>query len=159
MRPLGRKGVFLLVLHGKKNKAQSILEYATVITCAVAALLTMAVYTKRAYQGRLKQTADQLGSQYAPRRATGDFTTNYTSDSVSQSLTVTEVELGYDLDGDGELEDDVTATRSISGYGTYTDANGDGVIQIGEISGGAVTRRAGGETVGIIRSDEDLFDE
>lgn len=143
----------------KKSKAQSILEYATVIACAVAALLTMQVYIKRAMQWRLKQNADQFGAQYAPRRTNGNFTTAYNSDSVTQSVTLTEVELGYDLDGDGALENDVTATRSIAALGKWTDTNGDGLIQEEELSGGVVTTQKGSETVGIIKSDEDLFEE
>jgi len=146
-------------LHEKKNKAQSILEYATVIACAVAALLTMQVYIKRALQGKYKQNADSLGAQYAPRRTTGISLTTYNSDSVTQSVVFTELDLGYDVDGDGELEDDVTVTRSISGYGAYSDANGDGIVQPEEISGGTLSTRSGSEKVGKIEADEDLFDE
>ena len=148
-----------MVLHGKKNKAQSILEYATVIACAVAALLTMQVYIKRAYQGKLKQTADSLGASYAPRRTTGNSRATYNSDSVTQSIVLSELDLGYDVDGDGEIEDDVTVTRTVSGYGTWNDANGDGLVQPEEISGGTNSTRVGSETVGKIKADEDLFDE
>jgi hypothetical protein len=148
-----------LVLHGKKNKAQSILEYATVIACAVAALLAMQVYIKRAYQGKLKQTADSFGSQYAPRKTTGNIVTTYNSDSVTQSIILTEQDIGYDADGDGAIEDDVTVMRTISGYGSWNDGNGDGVVQPDEISGGTLSTRSGTEKVGKIKADEDLFDE
>jgi hypothetical protein len=119
----------------------------------------MQVYIKRAYQGRLKQTADQFGPQYAPRRTTGSYVTNFTSDSVTQVKVLTEVDLGYDLDGDGELEYDVTATRSITGLGVYSPLDADGIVQPDELVGGAITRRVGNETVGEIRVDEGLFDE
>jgi hypothetical protein len=119
----------------------------------------MQVYIKRAMQGRYKQIADDFGPQYAPRRTTGNFTTTFTGRSVTQSIPLSEVDLGYDLDGDAVLEDDVTATRNIAALGTYTDLNSDGIIQPGEISGGTVTRKRGNETVGIIRFDDDLFDE
>lgn len=135
------------------------MEYATVIVCAVAALLTMQVYIKRAYQGKLKQTADSLGAQYAPRRTTGDFTTTFTSDSVSQSIVLSEINLGYDLDDDGILESEVTATATITGLGIWVDLNSDGLATPEELFGGALTTRAGQETVGIIRADEGLFDE
>jgi hypothetical protein len=147
------------VFRGKKNRAQSVLEYATVIACTVAALLAMQIYIKRSMQGRLKRTADQFGPHYAPMRTTGDYTTTYTSNSVTQSITQSEVDLGYDLDGDAVLEDNVTAVRTISGYGTYTDTSGDGIIQPTEISGGTVTTRTGGETVGVIAYTDDLFTE
>ena len=148
-----------MALHGRENKAQSVLEYAAVIACAVAALLAMQVYVKRAYQSRLKEVADQLGPHYAPRRTTGNFTTTYNSNSLSQSIIKSEIDLGYDLDGDGVLEDEVTATQSIYGLGTWSDSDSDEEIDETEISGGAVTRQVGNETVGPISYDEDLFDE
>lgn len=50
-----------------------------VITCVVAALLAMQVYFKRGIQGRLRQTADALGQQYAPKKTTGSSNLNYES--------------------------------------------------------------------------------
>ncbi len=144
----------------RRNKAQTVLEYATVISCAVAALITMQVYIKRAYQGKLKQTADQFGAQYAPRRTTGSYVTNFTTDTVTQTKVLTEIDLNYDLDGDGELESDSTATRSITGLGTYVDdGGGDGIVMPWELIGGSVSTKVGNETVGEIRADEGLFDE
>lgn len=144
---------------GRKIKAQSILEYATVIACLVAAILTMQVYIKRAMQGKYKEVADQFGPQYAPRRVTGNYTTTYSSDSITQSEVLSEIDLGYDLDGDAALESDVTATRNFAGVGTWSDTNSDGLVQPGELSGGTVTTHRGSETVGIIAFNEDLFDE
>ncbi len=46
------------------KKAQSTLEYAMIIASAVTALVIMHHYFNRSIQGRLKDTADQLGSQY-----------------------------------------------------------------------------------------------
>jgi len=53
-----------------KRKGQNILEYTTVLGVVAAALLIMQVYVKRSYQGRLKQEADSVGSQYSPRHTT-----------------------------------------------------------------------------------------
>lgn len=143
----------------RRSRAQTVLEYATVLVCVVVALITMQVYIKRAYQGRLKQTADQFGPQYAPRRTTGSYVTNFTSDSSSQVMTLSEVDLGYDLDGDGVLENDVTATSSISGLGIWVDLNADGVMTPDELFGGNINRIVGNETIGQIRANEGLFDE
>ena len=148
-----------MVCHRRKNKAQTILEYATVIACAVAALLTMQVYIKRAYQWKLKENADSFGPQYAPRRTTGDSLTTYNSDSITQSLPLNEQDVGYDANGNGVIDDDITLTRTVSGYGIWNDANSDGIIQPEEITNGTRTTRSGNETVGIIKADEGLFDE
>lgn len=42
------------------------LEYAMVIACIAAALLTMQHYIKRSIQGRVRESADTIGEQYAP---------------------------------------------------------------------------------------------
>ena len=135
------------------------MEYAVVIVCAVAALITMQVYIKRAFQGKLKQTADSMGAQYAPRRTTGDYTTNFTSYSMKQDIVVSEEDLGFDLDDDGSIDYDDTATASITGLGLWVDVNGDGVATPDELFGGTLTTKVGQETVGIIKANEGLFDE
>ena len=56
------------------KKGQSALEYTVVIVIAVAALLAMQVYIKRAFQGKLRQAADEVGGQYAPKATTSDIT-------------------------------------------------------------------------------------
>ncbi len=65
------------------KKAQTILEYSILMTIIVAAFLTMQVYMKRAFQGRWKQSVDDLGEQYD----TNSFSANirYTSNTVSES--------------------------------------------------------------------------
>ncbi len=70
------------------RKAQSTLEYAIVIVVMVAALISMQIYLKRAVQGRIRQTADDLGLQYDPNATTG--TIEITSDSLIQINTTTE---------------------------------------------------------------------
>lgn len=46
------------------RRAQSTLEYAVLLAVVVAAILGIQVYSKRAVQGRLRQTADQIGAQW-----------------------------------------------------------------------------------------------
>lgn len=48
------------------NKAQVILEFAVVVAICVAALMAMRIFTKRAYAGKLKESADRIGDQFSP---------------------------------------------------------------------------------------------
>lgn len=73
----------------KHNKAQSILEYAMVLAVLVAVIVAIQVYVKRAVQGRLKQSADQIGDQFTTAET-------YTVQNVNQSAR-TEKTLTSDL--------------------------------------------------------------
>ncbi len=70
------------------KKAQGTLEFAVLIVALVAALLAMQIYIKRAIQGRLRQTADDLGAQYAPRATTSVITIKQDSDINTTTETV-----------------------------------------------------------------------
>lgn len=59
------------------KKGQSTLEYAVLIAVIVAGLLTMQMFMKRGYQGRLRSSTDDIGEQFSPEYAT----TNYTATS------------------------------------------------------------------------------
>ncbi len=65
-----------------KNKAQSTLEYAILIGVIVAGLIAMQVYLKRGWQGKLKESADSMGSQFSPGYSTSNYTTNTFSNST-----------------------------------------------------------------------------
>jgi hypothetical protein len=65
------------------KKAQSILEYTVLFSLILAGLLMMQVYVKRAYQGRIKQDAEQLGPQYSPGHSTSLTTTQSTTDTTT----------------------------------------------------------------------------
>lgn len=49
----------------RKKKAQSTLEYAVLIIIVIGALLSIQVYLKRGIQGRMRSSADDIGSQYS----------------------------------------------------------------------------------------------
>jgi len=66
----------------RKAKGQSTLEYVILIGFVVAALIAMGVYMKRGFQGKLRESTDQIGEQYSPGHTTGTFTT-----TVSMSQT------------------------------------------------------------------------
>jgi Flp pilus assembly pilin Flp len=54
------------------KRGQTIFEYAVLIGVTVAALIAMQTYMKRAMQGRLRQSAEQLseGGFYSPKATT-----------------------------------------------------------------------------------------
>lgn len=59
------------------KEAQSILEYAVLLCMILISLVSMQVFIRRCYQGRLKQQAETLGSQYSIGH-TSSFTTTST---------------------------------------------------------------------------------
>ncbi len=61
-----------------KRKGQGTLEYSMVIICIVAALLATQYYIKRAIQGRVKESADTIGEQYAPKSMNSQITITQT---------------------------------------------------------------------------------
>lgn len=69
----------LTKLHARNG--QSTLEYAVLIGVIVAGLVGMQVYIKRGFQGKLKESADSMGSQFSP----GETVSNYTTKSGTSS--------------------------------------------------------------------------
>jgi hypothetical protein len=65
------------------KKTQSILEYVVLLCVIVSSLLLMQVFIKRAYQGRLKAEAEQIGQQYSPGHTTSLIEINTTSTSTT----------------------------------------------------------------------------
>lgn len=49
-----------------QRKGQSLLEYSILMIIIIAAFLTMQAYIKRGFQGRWKQSVDDMGEQYDP---------------------------------------------------------------------------------------------
>ena len=66
----------------KIRKAQTTLEYASLIAVVVGALVAMQVFIKRGVQGRYRSAANDIGEQYSPRNTTGTQTVNISSTSV-----------------------------------------------------------------------------
>jgi uncharacterized protein (UPF0333 family) len=63
-------------------RGQSTLEYVILLGFVVAALIAMGIYMKRGFQGKLRESTDQVGEQYSA----GKTTSTYTSTSnMSQS--------------------------------------------------------------------------
>ena len=68
----------------KKNRAQSLSEYAVVLGLVSVALVSMQVYIKRGMQGRLRDMANQISPvQYERANATANYT-------ITRSSNITE---------------------------------------------------------------------
>jgi hypothetical protein len=57
-----------------KTKGQSTLEYVILLGFVIAALIAMGFYMKRGFQGRLRESTDQVGEQYEAGKTTGKYT-------------------------------------------------------------------------------------
>ncbi|MFA5157455.1 MAG: hypothetical protein WC532_08775 [Candidatus Omnitrophota bacterium] len=66
-----------------KKNGQSLMEYAILFSVVAAALLIMQFYVKRAYQGRIKQDADEVGQQYSPGHTASSIYTNTMATSTT----------------------------------------------------------------------------
>ena len=59
----------------RTKTGQSTLEYAILIAVIVGGLIGMQAYVKRGVQGRLRNSADDIGDQYSPGQVESSFTT------------------------------------------------------------------------------------
>ena len=76
------------------NRAQTTLEYAILIGVVVAGLIAMQVYLKRGFQGKLKENADTMGTQFSPGYTTSRYTTHNVTNSneeVADGVTTTTI--------------------------------------------------------------------
>lgn len=61
----GQKGLF----------GQSTLEYAILVVVVIMALIGIQAYLKRGIQGRMRESADQIGDQFSAGLTTSNITT------------------------------------------------------------------------------------
>ncbi len=129
-RGANSKGLFPIICILRSSKAQSTLEYAMIIVCFVAALAGMRLYITRGMQGRLRQSADQLGPQYDPNNTRGNLRVSYNSTTITNVTTLSEEDLknrcesikgtgrctpaDWDLNGDGYCWKNVTGAETIT---------------------------------------------
>lgn len=69
------------------RRAQSVLEYAVVVTCVVFSLIAMQTYMRRGIQGRLRDQADSLGQPYEPGSTISDTTLESSSSTTTTTTT------------------------------------------------------------------------
>jgi len=67
------------------SRGQSTLEYVILIGFVVAALIAMGFYMKRGFEGKLRESTDQVGEQYSSGNTTSSYTT---STNMSQNEVV-----------------------------------------------------------------------
>jgi len=100
-------------MHREHNKGQSFIEYSLVTICIVAALLGMQYYLKRAVQGRLRESADAIGEQYAPRHTTSTITITHTGNSEIETTEVErDGEFGPEFGLETTIKTDETTRRT-----------------------------------------------
>lgn len=93
----------------RSRPAESTLEFAVFVFIVIMALLSMAVYGKRAFQGRYREAADELGGQYDPAYTKSDITITSTSDLIT--ATTTKQVMGNQLETTSEQESEETSRR------------------------------------------------
>lgn len=119
-----------------KNKGQSTLEYALVITVIMAAMVAINVYMKRGVQGKLRESADKIGEQYAAGKTVATITTQRTGNMVSRDT--------FGL-ADSSTFGDAATTDTAKGVSRYV------VTTAGQ------TQRSSTETINDKLADEKLF--
>ncbi len=81
----------------RRQKGQSVVEYAVLLVIVMGALVAMTNYIKRAVQGRWKSVVDDMGDQYDPRLT--EIKLNHTieveTDSTIRAVTLGAGETGY----------------------------------------------------------------
>lgn len=73
-----------------RKRGQSTLEYGIIIAVVVGALLLMSTYVRRGYQGRLRDSADDMGTQFDPFATNSHFVTtsiSYQNQRTEHGLT------------------------------------------------------------------------
>ena len=60
------------------SRGQSTLEYVILLGFVVAALIAMGIYMKRGFQGKLRESTDQVGEQYSAGKTLSNYTTTST---------------------------------------------------------------------------------
>jgi hypothetical protein len=68
------------------RKGQSLMEYTVLFVCITAAVIGMQIYVKRAIQGRIKQTADQVGEPYDTNNFRSTVYSNMSSNMTNRQF-------------------------------------------------------------------------
>ena len=71
---------------GTHRRGQSVVEYAVMLCAITGALVGMQIYVKRAMSGRIRDVADSIGEQYAPRHATSTTRITHTVGTEAKSV-------------------------------------------------------------------------
>lgn len=66
----------------RRTRGQSTIEYVLLIAVIIVAMLAVQIYCKRAVEGRMKQSADQIGEQWST--ADSDYTIDVSTTGARQ---------------------------------------------------------------------------
>jgi Flp pilus assembly pilin Flp len=58
----------------KNRRAQSTVEYATLVAVVIAVVLVAQIYMKRGFTGKIRESTDSVGEQFTPYTATYSLT-------------------------------------------------------------------------------------
>lgn len=97
------------------RKGQSTLEYVVLLTILISVFISMQSYIKRGFQGRWKQSVDDLGDQYDPRFSNTSVTYSLISNSDSQIRTIYDGSAGFwtnRLDSSNSVESKIGYSES-----------------------------------------------
>lgn len=130
LRPLRRGCCLTGVQRSLRLRGQNTVEYAIVIAVAVAALLTMQVYMKRAFSGRLRAAVDSVGEQYAPKHVTAQFTLKSSGVTKTEST----LEQGATRTVDGRQVNNLSVMRTTATIDTPETTERTGHETVGALS-------------------------
>ncbi|MBN3038976.1 MAG: hypothetical protein JW869_06145 [Candidatus Omnitrophica bacterium] len=106
-----------------RKNAQVLIEYTFVVVCLIAALMAMSHYVKRAFQGNLRSSADQMGDQYEPKKASGGFTTTVNRRTLTEVRNNEPVSIGgregYATITTEDIMEDKTERQGTETMGTF----------------------------------------
>lgn len=76
-----------MIIHRNKKifgiRGQNFIEFAVIAACVAAAFLGMRIYIKRSLEGKLRQSADEIGGQYSPASTAGTTTVSVNTFSTN----------------------------------------------------------------------------
>lgn len=97
----------------RQDKAQSTLEYAVIIVVVMAALFAIQFYMQRGVQGKLRESGDKIGEQYAAGKTLYKYTDKYTEQKTKEQVNTPALK-----DRGSKFEINKPATRTRSNAGT-----------------------------------------
>jgi|GEM_PF-347546 len=108
----------------RRTKSQSLVEYAVLAACIAGALIGMQFYMKRAIQGRVKQSGDEIGEPYDAAATKSEITTKVNSRTTITSTPITDSASGdvTSIKSDIKQIENITrtGTEKISAWGAGT---------------------------------------
>ena len=97
------------------KKAQTLIEYVTILIVVMGVFLAIGTYIKRGIQGRMKDATDELGDQYDPRVANSLIEYRQVVNAITKISTSNRVH-GKVLETSTKREDASTIVETKKGF-------------------------------------------